>query len=145
MLYGINLLISLPNDGRILAVKRSPHDHYFPGMWALPGGEIEQGETPEETAARELREETNLVLCSMESLPCLHSVFNIGDADLDLSVYRASVEDDSTMKPMTDDIEAVRWIEPEILINSLRTFHYLSSEIPKLKRLLGNLPTDHEH
>ncbi len=32
------------------------------GQWALPGGRIDPGETPEDTALRELREEVNIVL-----------------------------------------------------------------------------------
>lgn len=43
-------------DGRILFVKRGPgSDH--PMEWAFPGGQLEQGETIEETARREFQEE----------------------------------------------------------------------------------------
>jgi len=50
-------LICMKND-EILLVKRA----FDPGKgeWSLPGGFIELGETPEEGAKRELKEETNL-------------------------------------------------------------------------------------
>lgn len=41
-------------DGRILYVRKPK------SKWALPGGKIEMGETPEQAAVRELREETGL-------------------------------------------------------------------------------------
>jgi len=50
-------LICIKGD-KILLVKRA----FDPGKgeWSLPGGFIELGETPEEAAKRELKEETNL-------------------------------------------------------------------------------------
>ncbi|MDG6901255.1 MAG: NUDIX hydrolase [Nitrososphaerota archaeon] len=44
--------------GRLLLVKRNERPNR--GMWFFPGGEVELGETTEEAAVRELREETGL-------------------------------------------------------------------------------------
>jgi 8-oxo-dGTP pyrophosphatase MutT (NUDIX family) len=34
----------------------------FPGSWVLPGGTMEPGETPQQTAARECREESGVLI-----------------------------------------------------------------------------------
>lgn len=44
-------------DGEVLLLRRSPKETNFAGHWALPGGGVEDGETPELGAARELKEE----------------------------------------------------------------------------------------
>jgi 8-oxo-dGTP diphosphatase len=48
-------------EGRILMQHRDQHAKVSPNQWAMPGGKIEEGETPEEAARREVLEETGLV------------------------------------------------------------------------------------
>jgi 8-oxo-dGTP pyrophosphatase MutT (NUDIX family) len=42
-------------DGKVLLIK-----HKKLGLWLAPGGHIDEGETPDEAALRELKEETGL-------------------------------------------------------------------------------------
>ena len=44
--------------GKVLLLRRATKPEY--GMWAVPGGLMEDGELPETTARRELKEETGL-------------------------------------------------------------------------------------
>ena len=60
-------LIVPDEGGRVLILKRQQTDH-APGAWCLPGGKIDYGQTVEEAANRELREETALVCISMRFL-----------------------------------------------------------------------------
>jgi 8-oxo-dGTP pyrophosphatase MutT (NUDIX family) len=47
-------------ERKILLAQRTPTAPLFPSCWTFPGGKAEEGETPEETAVRETKEETNL-------------------------------------------------------------------------------------
>jgi 8-oxo-dGTP diphosphatase len=44
----------------VLLIQRGHDSDAYPGRWALPGGYLDPGETPEQAARRELAEETGL-------------------------------------------------------------------------------------
>lgn len=51
--------ICVVRDGRALLAQRAKNDR-LKGLWSLPGGHVELGETLREAALRELREETSV-------------------------------------------------------------------------------------
>ncbi len=53
-------------DGRVLIAQRPP-GKAMAGLWEFPGGKVEDGERPEETLIRELKEELGIDV----SEPCL--------------------------------------------------------------------------
>ena len=50
--------IVVDSEGRLLLVRRA--NPPAQGLWSIPGGRVEQGETAEAAVVRELREETGL-------------------------------------------------------------------------------------
>jgi ADP-ribose pyrophosphatase YjhB (NUDIX family) len=132
----VNLFIGNPEEGKILAVKRCQEDKALGGMWALPGGTVEPGETYLDTAHRELREEANLHVTSISTRPVLDSILKLADTEARILVFTASVKDLNNAQPNSDDIEKVAWIKPKMLIESLRAHNYPDTEIETLKSYL---------
>ncbi|MGA1736914.1 MAG: NUDIX hydrolase [Pseudomonadales bacterium] len=67
-------LPALPTPSRapaLLLTRRALTLRRHAGQWALPGGRLDPGETPEQTALRELEEEVGLALPASAVLGCL--------------------------------------------------------------------------
>lgn len=52
--------VIIKSADKILILKRGKNASWMPSKWNLPGGIIENNETPEEAAIREAKEETNI-------------------------------------------------------------------------------------
>jgi ADP-ribose pyrophosphatase YjhB (NUDIX family) len=100
-------------NGRYLLVRRSKPPSA--DMYAFPGGRAEPGETPAETAVRELFEETGLqghapVLFATYDLPA-DQADGAGGRHFFLSVFR--VEADSAAEAVAgDDAPSLGWYTP---------------------------------
>ncbi len=54
------IVVRNSETAKFLLMKRADSKKMMPGKWEFPGGGIDEGETPEEAALRELEEETGL-------------------------------------------------------------------------------------
>ncbi|MGG7518881.1 NUDIX hydrolase [Allorhizobium undicola] len=101
-------------DGRFLLVKRSAPPSA--DLYAFPGGKGEAGETPAETALRELQEETGLIGHNPELFATYElkpdTVENVNHHFL-LSVFLVSVADDGTQAMAASDAGALGWFTLE--------------------------------
>lgn len=52
-------------EGRILLEERSKAVSHFPGLWSVPGGTVDKGESADQAVIREILEETGLKLKSL--------------------------------------------------------------------------------
>jgi 8-oxo-dGTP diphosphatase len=89
--------------GRVLLVRRGHAPSR--GLWSVPGGRIERGETPEQAAAREVREETGLDV----RVGALLLTVEIGD----YLVHDFAAEVVAGTLRAGDDADDVRWCSIE--------------------------------
>ena len=62
----VAVVMLVDRQGRILMQHRDANARVSPDQWGLPGGRVEEGETPVEAARREVHEETGLVVRQLE-------------------------------------------------------------------------------
>ena len=95
-------------NGRLLLVQRG-HDPGL-GLWSVPGGRVEAGETDQQAVVREALEETGLAVACGPLLGTL-SRPGLPGSVYDISDYRAVVTGGALRAG--DDAAAVRWFSPE--------------------------------
>lgn len=95
----------------ILATQRGYGE--FKGGWEFPGGKIEPGETPQEALIREIKEELDTKISSVEKL--IDTVeYDYDTFHLSMACYWCSLESD---KIILKEHEAARWLTQDELYN----------------------------
>lgn len=84
MTFGVRIAC-FDGDGRVFLVRHT----YVPG-WHLPGGGVERGETAEQAAIKEIREEGNLEATGPLQLISVHFQNRVSNKD-HVMIYRANV------------------------------------------------------
>src|SRR3954453_2312125 len=100
-------VVLIDDQGRILLV----HEDYGKRRWGLPGGRHEPGESIEETAIREAKEETNLDVELGELIGEYMIVSASGQELLDVSVFIATIVG-GELAPNAGEIAEVGWFDP---------------------------------
>ncbi|MEV0601231.1 (deoxy)nucleoside triphosphate pyrophosphohydrolase [Streptomyces sp. NPDC050315] len=91
--------------GRLLAARRSAPPE-LAGRWELPGGKVEDGETPEQALVRELREELGVEVEPLARIPGEWPL----KPGLVLQVWTVRLVS-GTPRPLQDH-DALRWLPP---------------------------------
>ena len=102
----------LEAEGRLLLLKRSQACSQG-GKWGVPAGKIEQGETPEEGAKRELFEETGIVVPCGSKFQYVHTLY-VRQPHVEFSFHVFKVDVDSTLHVhLNDEHEGFIWATDE--------------------------------
>jgi ADP-ribose pyrophosphatase YjhB (NUDIX family) len=104
--------IVFDDDGRVLLVQRAHPPGV--GLWTVPGGKLEPGEALVDAVAREVREETGVVV-EVGALACV--VERIGGGGEDGAPYHFVILDYAARAvggqlAAASDAQAARWVAP---------------------------------
>jgi ADP-ribose pyrophosphatase YjhB (NUDIX family) len=101
-------------DDRLLLIRRGRNPRK--GSWSLPGGRQELGETVNQAAAREIREETGIEIRILDTLAVIDLIDRDGDAIAHhYTVIDVQAEWVAGEARAGDDAEAVAWVRPDQL------------------------------
>jgi len=131
--YGIGTTVYAERNDKILLLKRAMGAAQ--GSWYLPGGGLDDGETPEQCALRELREETGLKPTGNLRLIAVTPMF-VYESDVFLVEFACVC--DTGEVTLSDEHSDHRWILPEDWrSNHLSDYHI--STVAKKSRKLGEM------
>lgn len=101
------------------------------GHWTLPKGKQEQGETDEETAIREIREETGIKGRIVQSLVSIQYTYEHQDfGEVEKTVHYFLVEALTGKEtPQVEEINGVKWLTLEEARAKQKAFGYGNNEI----------------
>jgi ADP-ribose pyrophosphatase YjhB (NUDIX family) len=121
--------VALVRDGKVLLIKRA-YDPYK-GLWTLPGGRLEPGESIEQCAIREIAEEIGVTIRNPR--PVMLQALG-RDLAFRLQVF---VTGDFTGKVVaSDEVADHLWVDPTALI-ALRTTSRLDDVLARAFTILA--------
>ena len=118
-------------DGRVLIAQR-PEGKPMAGLWEFPGGKVENGERPEETLIRELREELGITVSEACLAPLAFASHSYPDFYLLMPLYVCRRWDGTVIA--TED-QRFAWERP----NRLRDYDMPPADVPLIAHLMALL------
>jgi 8-oxo-dGTP diphosphatase len=118
-------------DGRVLIAQRPPGKP-MTGLWEFPGGKVDQGERPEETLIRELKEELGIVVKEACLAPLTFASHSYQDFHLIMPLYVCRRWEGS-VTPLEG--QNIAWVRP----NRLREYPMPPADEPLVPHLIALL------
>jgi 8-oxo-dGTP pyrophosphatase MutT (NUDIX family) len=103
------VLGALVRQGQVLLAHRSASKRAYPGVWDLPGGVVEVGETELEALARELHEELGVWVAADSVTHLCRVTARPGDEPVLLSAWLVPAWGGVPANVAPDEHDAIRW------------------------------------
>ena len=95
-------------SGRLLLIKRGHEPGK--GLWSIPGGRVEAGESDADAVVREVREETGLVVTTGALIGSVRRPAGAAGSEFDIRDYAAAVTGGELVPG--DDADSAVWAGP---------------------------------
>lgn len=127
----INVVCALILDpsGNILACQRSLITSH-PGKWELPGGKIEQNETPTNAIIREIKEELDTDIHISATLPTVNHTYPAPGPSIKLTPFLCKINNKDTPKAIIHS--KILWIEP----TQVHILDWAEADIPIIQQYI---------
>lgn len=102
--------LALVDNGKLLLVQQRKAIAY--GLWSLPGGQLEEGETPEQALHREIQEELGVKLTDVKPFKTYR--FQIDGHQIELNTFTGKLEGKIILND--EELMAYGWFSPDSLI-----------------------------
>jgi 8-oxo-dGTP diphosphatase len=118
-------------DGRVLLAQR-PAGKTMAGLWEFPGGKVENGERPEDSLIRELKEELGIIVSEACLAPLTFASHAYPDFHLLMPLFVCR-RWEGTVTPREG--QRLAWVRP----NRLREYQMPPADEPLIAHLTGLL------
>lgn len=98
-------------EERALVLRRRPDDRSFAYKWCLPGGRVEAGEAPDDTAVRETAEETGLSVRIVGALGA--RTVHLPERRLEFCIHCFVARTEEASVRLSDEHVDARWLTRE--------------------------------
>ena len=118
-------------DGRVLIAQR-PQGKAMAGLWEFPGGKVEDGERPEWSLIRELKEELGVAVSEACLAPLPFASHSYPDFHLLMPLYVCR-RWEGTVTAL--EAQQLAWVKP----NRLRDYEMPPADVPLIAHLMALL------